>query len=247
MKKIFTILAITSLVFITTFNLSAQRRQKSDDLTSKLRAAAVQFSLMEAFSDGNGVWLRWTTESESKNLGFNIYRMDDSGESVLVTPNLIPAAYLRLPEQGVSGSEYSFFDAGGSYEGKYYIESVSLSGQKKTFDLIFPQYISDLTPIAGASSEFLQSAKASSEQNFTKTELVIPDDLLLDIKAAETEADSNMQKWIAAQPGVKIGVRQQGIYRVTRAQLETAGFNVNSSPDLWQLYSNGVEQKIIVA
>lgn len=246
MKKIFTILVLTSLAFITTLNLSAQKRQKTDLFNSNARATGVQLSRAEAFSDGNGVWLRWATESESKNLGFNIYRTR-ADETVLVTPSLIVSEYLRMPEREVSAREYSFFDAGGSFDGKYYIESVSLSGQKKTFDLILPQYVSDLTPIAGASSEFLQTAKATSEPNVTKTELVVPRDLQFDIKSAQTEADSNMQKWVAAQPGVKIGVKQEGIYRVTRAELEAAGFNVNSSPDLWQLYARGVEQRIIVA
>ena len=245
MKKISTLLVLTSLIFLTTTNISAQITLKSGVSTSKTRAAA-QLSRAEAFSDGNGVWLRWTTASESKNLGFNIYRIE-GGESVLVTENIIPAYYLRMPEQSVSGGEYSFFDAGGSFDNRYYIESVSLSGQKKQFDLILPQYVNDLTPIAGASSEFLQAAKANSETNITKTELVIPEDLQLEVKNAGTEADSNMQKWIAAQPGVKIGVKQEGIYRVTRAQLEAAGFNANSAPDLWQLYLNGVEQRIIVA
>ena len=246
MKKISTILVLTSLILLTTTNNSAQRIQKSDVLASKTRSGAVQLNRAEAFSDNNGVWLRWTTESEFKNLGFNIYRINGD-ETVPVTQNLIPAAYLRMPEQSVTGREYSFFDAGGSLDAKYYIESVSLSGQKKSFDPVFPQYVNDLTPIAGASSEFLQSAKANSEQNITKTELVIPDDLLLEIKNAGIEADLNTQKWVASQPGVKIGVKQEGIYRVTRSQLEAAGFNVNSSPDLWQLYLNGVEQRIIVA
>ena len=245
MKKISSFLVLISLVFLTTFNVLAQRIQKSDVVRSKSRTA-VELSRAEAFSDGNGVWLRWTTASESKNLGFNIYRIDGD-ENVLVNPNIIPSAHLRMPDQGASGREYSFFDTTGGFGGKYYIETISLSGEKKTFNLILPQYVNDLTPIAGATSDFLQSAKANSEPNITKTELVIPEDLQLEAESNESDADSDMQKWVASQPGVKIGVKQEGIYRVTRAQLESAGFNVNSSPQLWQLYVKGVEQKIIVA
>lgn len=245
MKKISAFLVLTSLVFLTTFNVLAQRRQKSDVFRSNPRTTT-QLSRAEAFSDGDGVWLRWTTASESKNLGFNIYRIDGD-KSIIVNQNLIPSVHLRLPDQGVSGGEYSFFDTTGNFSGKYFIESVSLSGQKQTFNLILPQYVNDLTPIAGASSEFLQEAKADSEPNITKTELVIPEDLQIEIKNAAVEVDSDLQKWIASQPGVKIGVKQEGIYRVTRAQLESAGFNVNASPELWQLYVKGVEQKIIVA
>lgn len=246
MKKISTLLVLTSLVFLMTVNISAQTRQKFDRSVSKTRQSGVQISRSEAFSDGNGVWLRWTTEAESKNLGFNIYRIS-GGETFLVTRNLIVADHLRMPDQSVSGGQYGFFDAGGDLGGIYYIESVGLSGQKKRFELIVPQHVNDLTPIAGATSELLQAAQANSEQEITKTELVIPEDLQFEVKAAQTEADSNRQKWVAAQPGVKIGVKREGIYRVTRAELEAAGFDTNSSPDLWQLYRNGVEQKIIVA
>lgn len=245
MKKISTILVLASLIVLTTLSISAQKSRNSDLSTLKTRTAA-QLNTAEAFSDGNGVWLRWTTASESKNLGFNIYRIEGD-QAVLVNENLIPSAHLRTPERRVSGGEYGFFDTTGSFNGRYFIESVAFSGERKSFDLILPQYVADLTPIAGASSEFLQAAKAESNSQITKSELVVPEDLQIEKASAESSADSNLQKWIASQPGVKIGVKQEGVYRVTRAQLETAGFNVNSPTHLWQLYKNGVEQKIIAA
>jgi hypothetical protein len=36
------------------------------------------------------------------------------------------------------------------------------------------------------------------------------------------------------------------MYRVTRSQLQSTGFDVNSDPNLWQLYTDGVQQAIIV-
>lgn len=245
MKKISTFLVLTSLFLLTTVNTTAQRRQDAGISSLKPRTVT-DLSRVEAFSDGNGVYIKWTTVSESKNLGFNIYRID-TGETVLVNQNLIPSARLQTPDQAVNGGEYSFFDASGDFNGKYIIESVNISGQRKTFDLFYPQYVADLTAVAGASSEFLQAAKAVSEPNVVKSELVVPEDLRSEIKTAESAADSATQRWVASQPGLKIGVRQEGIYRVTRAQMEAAGFDVNSSPALWQLYKNGVEQSIIVA
>jgi hypothetical protein len=243
MKKLSTFLVLTSLLFLTTVSISAQRRQDAGRSALKPRTGA-ELSRSEAFSDGNGVYIKWTTASESKNLGFNVYRVE-GGEIVPVNKNLILSERLRMPDQQVSGGEYSFFDASGDFSGQYFIESVSLSGQRKTFSLIFPQYIADLTPVAGANSEFLQAAKAASEPNIIKSEPVAPEDLRGDIKSVES--DSTTQRWVASQPGIKIGVRQEGVYRVTRAQMEAAGFDVNSSPNLWQLYKNGIEQSIIVA
>ena len=138
----------------------------------------MELSRAEAFSDGNGVWLRWTTVTESKNLGFNIYRIDGD-ESVLVNPNIIPAAHLRMPDQGASGREYSFFDTKGNFNGKYYIESVSLSKKKKTFNLILPQLS---TIYRRLPAHFRFSSFSPSEfraETSHKTELVLPEDLQL--------------------------------------------------------------------
>jgi hypothetical protein len=55
-----------------------------------------------------------------------------------------------------------------------------------------------------------------------------------------------MQRYLVAQPGVKIAVKNEGMYRVTRAELQTAGFPVDSDSTNWRLFSNGVEQSIIV-
>jgi hypothetical protein len=45
---------------------------------------------------------------------------------------------------------------------------------------------------------------------------------------------------------VRIGVRETGLYRVSRADLQANGFDVNASAERWQLYVNGVEQAINV-
>ena len=58
---------------------------------------------------------------------------------------------------------------------------------------------------------------------------------------------TDQQQWVVTQPGVKIGVRSEGLYRVTREELEANGFDVESDPALWQLYKRGVEQAINVA
>jgi hypothetical protein len=66
-------------------------------------------------------------------------------------------------------------------------------------------------------------------------------------QAAESNlADPVKQKWVAAQPGVKMQIRQAGFYRVSRAALQAAGFNVVSDPAFWQLYVDGEQQKMIV-
>lgn len=246
MKKIFTLFALSSLIFLTILNVPAQKTRKTSIFKQSSRQT-VEINRSEAFSDGNGVWLSWNTSFENKNLGFNIYRTT-GGEFVPVNQNIIPATHLRLPEQAGSAGQYTFFDPAGRVDATYYIESIGLDGRKRSFSPIFPQSVHDLTPIAGVSSDFLQRANADARPEVINSELVIPEDVKANLETTgDPLADPGKQKWVAGQPGVKIGVRQEGIYRVTRDQLEAAGFNVNSSPELWQLYSNGVEQAIIVA
>src|SRR6185369_10422694 len=72
-------------------------------------------------------------------------------------------------------------------------------------------------------------------------------DLQSEVKQNTLDPDLNMQKWIAAQPGVKIGVRANGLYRVAKAQLQAAGFDTASDPSTWQLFTDGLEQAINVA
>ena len=54
------------------------------------------------------------------------------------------------------------------------------------------------------------------------------------------------QRFVVTQQGVKIGVKKEGMYRVTRAELEAAGFDVNSDPANWRLFMDGNEQAIMV-
>lgn len=58
--------------------------------------------------------------------------------------------------------------------------------------------------------------------------------------------DSVNQLAVAAQGGAKIGIKVNGFYRVTKAELAAAQFDVNTDPAKWQLYANGVEQSILV-
>ena len=54
------------------------------------------------------------------------------------------------------------------------------------------------------------------------------------------------QRTIAAGSAVKIAVRQPGWYRVTQAELSAAGLNPNTDQSRLQLYSDGIEQPILV-
>lgn len=244
MKRFITFGLLVSVSLFSTLNISAQktRRTKSADKTPRSQTKASRF---EAFSDGSGVYLRWA-EFGARHLGYNVYRIA-GGEKTLVNKSIITSLDYQLPENAVTGGDYNFFDVSGGFGSYYLIESVSAAGQRAFIASVYPQAVPDLTPFAGSSSSALRQARIESQNEMVSSSLIVPDDLQAEIEAGVSEADSSVQKWLASQPGVKIGVKQEGIYRVTRAQLEAAGFDVNSSRDLWQLYLNGIEQSMIVA
>jgi len=124
---------------------------------------------------------------------------------------------------------------------------VSLDGRRQISNPIFPQYISDLKQVAGKSSEAMRQARETSQSEIINSNLVMPKELEATITANRLPPNLAMQRIVAGMPGVKLGVRNEGIFRVTKTELQNAGFDVNSSPSLWQLYMNGVEQSIIVA
>lgn len=244
MKKF---LATTALLLAVATANTPVLAQKSKSLqpTVKFDKNPVRYAETKAFSDGRGVWLEWKTESESKNLGFYVYRVV-GGEKELASPSLIAGAYLQTREEKTTSGSYSFFDRNGDVTSSYVIESYNVNGQRRFSEVIQTQFVDDLTAVAGASSEQLENQARNAKPSVSGNDSVLPEDLATEVANSSLPADPVTQRWVAAQPGVRITVKTDGFYRVSRAELQTAGFDVNAPTARWQLYVNGVEQAIIV-
>lgn len=241
-RGLLTIVLLGCVVLLNT-SLSAQ---KSIGMHKgfKTEKVSLKYANVAAFTDGNGVWIEWQAEVETNNLGFYVYRtLDASTERI--NKGLVSGAFLR-GESSAAGSKYSYFDADGDSDATYYIESLDINGRIASSRVVAPQAIEDLTAVAGISSAQLSKSAKTANPVSLQSEIELPDDLQEEVNQNLLQADSNTQRWVAAQPGVKIGITKEGFYRVSRAQLQTAGFDVNSSSALWQLYVNGVQQSIIV-
>jgi len=101
-------------------------------ITSDAPLPVTLSSFTAVFSNGSSV-LQWTTQSESNNQGWNIYRSENENfnESFQINGNLIPGA-------GTSTEpiEYSFEDEHPVENGKsyhYWLESRDFSGDTKSF------------------------------------------------------------------------------------------------------------------
>lgn len=207
--------------------------------------ADVKFGKIDAFSDGNGVLLKWETERELNNLGFNIYR-NGGKDSIKVNKTLIPGSYLRTNFDSDRGDSYTFFDANGTINSVYRIESFDINQQKVNSNDLYTRYEANFKAVAGVTSQTWQKRVSSSNKFEVKSGPVLPGNLKAQVEARNSFTDLGTQQFVASQPGVKIGVKETGIYRVPKADLQSGGFDTSSSPTLWKLYLNGVEQAINV-
>ena len=86
----------------------------------------VELSLFTATKTKDGVLLQWRTESETSNLGFDIYRIEN-GNAVKVSARIIKG-------HGTTGAthDYQFLDpdAPEGVAAKYFIEDVAFSGAR---------------------------------------------------------------------------------------------------------------------
>jgi hypothetical protein len=244
MKKLMVGLVFLLIVFTAYFPVSAQMPRELKRL-SRVAKTPVKFNKIEAYSDGRGVWLEWQMDLESNNLGFMVYKLTGDQKEA-VNRGLISGAYMEAGERISSGRKYTFFDASGDLNSTYTIESINLNGQQNYSSNFSPKAVEDLSAITGISSAALKSNARTANPTILKAEKVLPADLQTEVNLNTPQADSTKQFWVASQPGVKISVKREGIYRVTQAQLQAAGFNLNASTALWQLYADGVEQAITV-
>jgi len=242
MKKFLTAMALL-LAFMTMYSPVSAQKSKFLQPTVKIKANPMTFSEARSFSDGRGAWLEWKTENESKNLGFYVYRIN-GGERELISPTLIAGANLQTREEKTTSGTYSFFDRDGDINSVYAVESYSIYGQKRLTDSIQTQYVNDLKTVAGFSSEELQNQARDAKPVVLGNDSVLPEDLAIEAANVSLPPDPVTQRWVAAQSGVRIGVKTEGFYRVSRAELQTAGFDLTAPTNRWQLYVNGVEQAI---
>src|SRR5215213_2710866 len=206
----------------------------------------VKLKTAAAFSDGNGVYISWQTEYENKNLGFYLYRVGAKGTE-LVTDGFIAGGRTTSSEDVVYGGRYSYFDETGDSTSVYYIESLQTNGNRKILGEVATKPVNDLTPLAGASSRELKKRREELPKAVDgENAVILPKELQEQTENNSAPPDIITQRWVAGQPGVKIGVKQEGIYRVSRTELQNAGFDVNAPGNLWQLYVDGKQQSINV-
>lgn len=245
MKKFCSLFVIISLVGAIVLPVSAQKASTSKRSVVSPPVERNAFGRVEAFTEGSGVYIRWQMAVETRNAGFNVYRVRNGGEE-LVSDRIILGSMAHAGSSTVYDEVYSYFDPAGTIGDVYRVESLDGSGRRLFSDKASAAFTSQFKSIAGKSSAEFADVNAKRKRGIDSSALNLPKELSSEVEASLVAPDPVNQKVIAATPGVKLGVRADGFYRVTKAQLQTAGFNIASDPATWQLYCDGNEQAIKV-
>ncbi|MGQ0542012.1 MAG: C25 family cysteine peptidase [Blastocatellia bacterium] len=254
MKKAVSFLAILILSSSGVIQVFSQKVHREQTLKGpiELKAAPIdksetttRFSTTEAFSDGTRVVVRWSMEAERGNVGFYVYRIDLRGRN-LVSDVMTPGSAFKTGDFPLNGEIYTLLDAEGTSESVYTIEAVDRSSKRINSTTFSTQTVDDLKNLFDPNIDSVIRRKDIDVGRLQENDLVLPKEVLTEIENNSLAPNIDTHRSVISQPGVRIGVRKQGVYRITRDELSAGGFNVNTDPNLWQLYTEGNEQAIIL-
>ena len=156
MKQVISLCLISAICIGSGVPLFAQKgRQVST--TKVTRGAANKFTEVRAFSDDNGVLIKWKMAAETNGLGFFVYRTDENGTRVVSNSAVLGSA-ARYGAMRTGGDEYSYFDENGDRSGSYFVRSVAMDGTSIVSDVVPPSYVASLTAVGSAASARFTSA-----------------------------------------------------------------------------------------
>jgi len=204
-----------------------------------------RFQSAEAFTDGQGAFVRWKMDNETGNLGFLVYKVTDSGLEQ-VSPNYILGSVTQSQTSTIYGGSYDYFDPQGTAATVYFVVSRALDGRRIESARFTPTFTRDLEGSTGYTRDFLIE---HSQWQGGRVDAVYPfltRDLTAVVNASRPAPDPVGQRRTVSLPSVKIAVKQDGMYHVSRTELQAAGFPVDSDPSTWRLFMNGNEQAINV-
>jgi uncharacterized repeat protein (TIGR01451 family) len=203
----------------------------------------VRMESFTAATNADGVSLAWKTGGEERNLGFNLYR-EENGTRVRLNPSLIAGSALRMRgglEQHAAKT-YGWIDrSAGAGAYSYWLEDLDLQGTRTLHGPVYPtnDVVSPRPRRAQLIAE-LNSPTTDPKPNFLsgalRTQVVR--------SSNDGPERRDIQFKLAAQPAVKILVRQEGWYRVTQAELAAVGLDNSVDPRFLQLFAEGREQSI---
>lgn len=211
----------------------------------------VGFTKAEASSYTNGTLVGWRTGFEADNLGFDVYR-DRDGIHTRITPDIVAGSSLFMRSGALSsGYSYAWWDAEGIPGDSYWIESVDLQGKRTEYGPITPQRGMGGSPVRTSSPTLgkLGLGGSSAGVSMPVSVGVTPDFLNSEPISADKGHRSARSAWatVPGQAAMKVGVRQDGWYRLTQQDLIAANLNPGQiDPRNIHVFADGQEIPVIV-
>ena len=187
---------------------------------------SVDMGRIDAQWTPEGVVLRWRTRSEQDNVGFLIYRTD-AGARTLVTPDLLAGSALRGGALLKAGYAYAWKDAAGRPTSRYDVVDVDLAGRQTVHGPLTPRVLGAPLFLNTLAAPLLSQASRMHTAPIPWTaKRVSARGAGSPAPPSATEAVT--QAALASAGAIKLGIRQEGLYRVTSVQLAQAGWDVSA-------------------
>ncbi|MEQ1645017.1 MAG: hypothetical protein ABL959_16325, partial [Pyrinomonadaceae bacterium] len=243
MKRTVSIALLFTLVLTASLPAFSQKMRSSVDQGAKIRTA---FARVVALSDGQGVLVQWEMAVERRNVGFYVFRVGSTDDG-LVSPVMVLGSSARSSQEVTAGGRYQLFDPQGNAQTEYVIRSLGRDGSEITSRNARVSMVKDLEAITGAPSSTWAVNGDVANKTRSGGELELHPELRQLVNENLQAADLATHRWVVGQPGVKIAVRKEGMYRITAGELAAAGFDTESTSEGWRLFAEGVEQAILVS
>jgi len=198
-----------------------------------------------SLDDGRSV-VKWKTGYEADNLGFNVYRQEGD-RRVRINNNLIAGSAFLANAALTAGRTYIWRDLlpKGKRDAQYLVEDINLNGQSTWYGPVSSGGFMGAT-IKDSDFDLAQSATIDNLGNPGGAETGT---VAMEARAKQPELMSAAlagKANLAGRAGVKMFVKQEGLYRVTQQELAAAGFDTSVNPRFIQVFAGGREQPISV-
>lgn len=249
MKKAISSFLIIILLFVPIVSVFGQKRSlrtifrpaQKAKVSEVSRSKAVNvFESVKAYMSNDRVLIEWQMQVEKANIGFYVHRVDAGGDQI-INSEIVFGSAATGGRQPQAGTDYKFLDYFGGINSTYYIESVDLDGNRVTSGIANTLATRGKGDVAGVPSNSNEPSNAEG-LSLRSEKLALTKEILLQRSTESNDPDPATHAWVISHPGARIDVKTEGIYRVPFAQLQSAGFDINSDKARWQLYRAGLEQ-----
>jgi hypothetical protein len=221
-----------------------------------LEMTAVGLTALNATRYDSRVLVDWRTGYEVDNLGFNIYR-ELNGQRTRVNQSLVAGSGLMAGQGTATHGEQRYavwdFDTQASDRSTiYWLEDLDFNGASTLHGpvtpvdggLQVPPEIAPSSALRDLGTRLKRRGKVFSTAGAQLTK--VSKSPSARARSGDVPVEVQMQRVLAAQAAIKIGVRHSGWHRVTQPELVAAGLDARVDPQSLRLFVDGVEQAMTV-